>query len=253
MNWPVAVNKYFEFQKRGPHWSGKQFDYKKASNSLRTVLLSKKHQSEGAFEYTKERTVGKDRKTKWRFFQLPTTKLAAFQTRPGYHELLPQEDNFSNEVTFLIFNSVIDYFNHRADGVPFYHYVTMECTWWYFHGILVHRKLCRLTRFSWEWRVKISLSIFMACFMAWTHGVQLMQWNCASIWFSWGVKMLANHSRDLAGEGGGGGGLFGNTIWVYNYTFSCLKQGRPRKASSFLPFRSHIFADLCVKMQTYVP
>ena len=146
-----------------------------------------------------------------------------------------------------IFNSVIDYFNHRADGVPFYHYVTMECTWWYFHGILVHRKLCRLTRFSWEWRVKISLSIFMACFMAWTHGVQLMQWNCASIWFSWGVKMLANHSRDLAGEGGGGGG--GGCLAIqFGYTithFRVLNRVVPAKLLLSSPF-DHIYSLIYV-------
>ena len=152
INWPVAVKKYYEFQRRGPHWSGQEFEYKKCSNSFRTLLLSKKYQSDGALEYSRDRRVGKDRKTTWRFFQLPNSKLAAFKSRRDYRELLPQEDHVSNEVAFLIFNSIIDYFNHRADGVPFYHYVTMECTWWYFHGILFHMKLCRLTRFSWEWR-----------------------------------------------------------------------------------------------------
>ena len=43
---------------------------------------------------------------------------------------------------------------------------------------------------------------------------------------------------------------------VYNFTFSCLKQGHPRKSSPFLPLRSHNFrwfrAPLleCVKTQT---
>ena len=44
---------------------------------------------------------------------------------------------------------------------------------------------------------------------------------------------------------------------VYNFTFSCLKQGRPFKSSSFLPLRSHNFRWFrapslkCVKTQSY--
>ena len=46
---------------------------------------------------------------------------------------------------------------------------------------------------------------------------------------------------------------------VYSFTFSCLKQGRPRKSSPFLPFPSHNFRWFhapslkCVKKETYVP
>ena len=45
---------------------------------------------------------------------------------------------------------------------------------------------------------------------------------------------------------------------MYNFTFSCLKQGRPRKSSPFLPLRSHNFRWFrapslkCVKTQTNV-
>ena len=44
---------------------------------------------------------------------------------------------------------------------------------------------------------------------------------------------------------------------VYNFTYSCLTQGRPRKSSPFLPLRSHNFRWFrapslkCVKTQTY--
>ena len=46
---------------------------------------------------------------------------------------------------------------------------------------------------------------------------------------------------------------------VYNFTFSCLKQGRPRDSSPFLHLRSHNFRWFhapslkCVGTQTYVP
>ena len=63
------------------------------------------------------------------------------------------------------------------------------------------------------------------------------------------------------GGGGGGGGLLPYNSYnyrdvltvrvsfsgcsvlnrVYNFTFSCLKQVRPRKSSPFLPLRSHNF------------
>ena len=46
---------------------------------------------------------------------------------------------------------------------------------------------------------------------------------------------------------------------VYNFTFSCLKQGRPRESSPFSPFGQIIKGWFratsleCVKTQTYVP
>ena len=46
---------------------------------------------------------------------------------------------------------------------------------------------------------------------------------------------------------------------VYNFTFSCLKQGCPRKSSPFLPLQSHNFGWVrvplleCMETQTYVP
>ena len=45
---------------------------------------------------------------------------------------------------------------------------------------------------------------------------------------------------------------------VYNFTFSCLEQGRPRKYSPFLPLRSHNFRWFrvpslkCMKTETYM-
>ena len=90
-------------------------------------------------------------------------------------------------------------------------------------------------------------------------------------------ELIIPCEKPPGGDGGGGGGtpiyflyrdvpkvrvsFSGSSVLnrVYNFKFSCLKQGRPRKSSPVLPLRSYNFRWFrapsleCVKTQTYVP
>ena len=82
LNWPVAVDRYFEFQKLKSRKKSKKFDRKSAGNGLRAALLNF-YGKEGAHEFKEARKFNDKNEVIEREFQMPPAVFSALRQKSG--------------------------------------------------------------------------------------------------------------------------------------------------------------------------
>ena len=82
LNWPVAVDGYFEFQKLKSRKKSKKFDRKSAGNGLRAALLNF-YGKEGAHEFKEARKFNDKNEVTEREFQMPPAVFSALRQKSG--------------------------------------------------------------------------------------------------------------------------------------------------------------------------